>query len=132
MLQRIPPRILAYKNKNKQRRKHMNIINQSRELTKMEQYKLTKSKKAISVKDAVGLSINVDAWCIYEDHNQKDETVQVLAVMDTEGSVYTTVSEVFTRSFLDIVETFGDDMPPVEIIDGTTKSGRTYYDCTVE
>ena len=78
----------------------MNIINQSRELTKMEQYKLTKSKKAVSVKDAVGLSINVDAWCIYEDHNQKDEIVQVLAVMDVDGSVYTTVSDVFTMKSL--------------------------------
>lgn len=110
----------------------MKIINQSRELTTMEQYKLTKSKKSISVKDAVGLSLQVDAWAEYEDQNTKGEAVQVLSIMTTDGSVYTTVSEVFRRSFMDIVETFGDDMPPVEIIDGTTKAGRTYYDCTVE
>lgn len=111
----------------------MEILRKSKqELTAREQYKLTKNKKAISVKDAVGMQIKVNIWCQYQDQNQKGETVTVLAIMADDGEVYTTVSEVFTRSFFDIVDTFGEDLPEVVIIDGTTKSGRTYYDCTIE
>ena len=129
MMQRIPPRILAYKT-NKQRSKNMNIINQSRELTKMEIYKLTEGKKTISVKDAVGLTFRVDAWCEYEDQNEKGDKSHVLSILATDGCVYTTVSEVFRRSFMRILQVFGDDMPEIEIIDGESKNNRTYYDCT--
>ena len=111
----------------------MEILRKSKEeLTAREQYKLTKNKKSISVKDAVGMQIKVNLWCQYQDQNQKGEIVTVLAIMADDGEVYTTVSEVFTRSFFDIVDTFKDDLPEVVIIDGTTKSGRTYYDCTIE
>ena len=76
----------------------MNIINQSRELTKMEIYKLTEGKKTISVKDAVGLTFRVNAWCEYEDQNEKGDKSHVLSILATDGCVYTTVSEVFRRT----------------------------------
>lgn len=110
----------------------MNIINQSRELTKMELYKLTEGKKTVSVKDAVGLTFRVNAWCEYEDENERGDKSHVLSILATDGSVYTTVSDVFRRSFMRILKIFGDDLPEIEIeiLDGETKNGRTYYDCT--
>ena len=108
----------------------MNIINQSRELTKMEIYKLTEGKKTISVKDAVGLTFRVDAWCVYEDQNEKGDKSHVLSILATDGCVYTTVSEVFRKSFMRILQVFGDDLPEIEILDGESKNNRTYYDCT--
>lgn len=130
MVQRIPPRILAYKKTNKQRSKKMNIINQSGELTKMQLYKMTEGKKSISVKDAVGLTFRVWAWCEYEDQNERGDKSHVLSILATDGSVYTTVSDVFRRSFMRILEVFGDDLPEIEILEGQTKNNRTYYDCT--
>ena len=62
----------------------MNIINQSRELTKMELYKLTEGKKTISVKDAVGLTFRVDAWCEYEDQNERGDKSHVLSILATD------------------------------------------------
>ena len=111
----------------------MEIINKSRELTGREQYKLTKGKSAQSIKEAVGLTINVDLWCVYKDENQRKEEVEVLAIMDKEGQVYTTISDVFKRSFLDIVDEFKtEELPPIVVLEGTTRSGRTYVDCDIE
>ena len=111
----------------------MEIINKSRELTGREQHKLTKGKSAQSIKEAVGLTINVDLWCVYRDENQRKEEVEVLAVMDKEGQVYTTISDVFKRSFLDIVDEFKTEvLPPIVVLEGTTRSGRTYVDCDIE
>lgn len=108
----------------------MNIINQSRELTKMELYKMTEGKKSVSVKDSVGLTFRVDAWCEYEDENERGDKSHVLSILATDGSVFTTVSDVFRRSFMRILEVFGDDLPEIEILVGETKNNRTYYDCT--
>ena len=80
----------------------------------------------------VGLNINVTMWALYEDLNVKGESVEVLAMMDADGQVYTTISEVFKRSFFGIVEDFKDeDFPEITILEGTTKAGRSYVDCDI-
>lgn len=110
----------------------MNIIKTSRELNKKELYKLTKAPNSCSMTDAVGMTLKVDCWILYQDTNNKGETVEILAIMDGEGKVYTTISETFKRSFLeDICEIFDDpaEFPEIEIIEGTTKNGRTYINC---
>lgn len=111
----------------------MEILQKSKDLTGREQHKLTKGKTSQSIKEAVGLTINVDMWCIYTDENQRKEQVEVLSIMDKEGQVYTTISDVFKRSFLDIVDEFkNEDLPAIVVLEGSTRSGRTYVDCDIE
>ena len=111
----------------------MKILNASRELSKREEYKLTAGKGVQKIQDSTGLVIDVDIWAEYEDVNAKGETVKVLSIMDKDGSIYTTVSETFKRSFYQIVEKWaGEDLPGILVLEGSTKNGRTYYDCTIE
>lgn len=110
----------------------MEILQRSKEFTAREQHKLTKSKTAQSVREVVGVNLNVQMWALYVDTNVKGEDVEVLAMMDADGQVYTTISEVFKRSFMGIVEDFKDeDFPEIVILEGTTKAGRSYVDCDI-
>lgn len=110
----------------------MDILQRSKDFTAREQHKLTKSKTAQSVREVVGVNLNVTMWALYVDTNVKGEDVEVLALMDADGQVYTTISEVFKRSFFGIVEDFKDEeFPEIVILEGTTKAGRSYVDCDI-
>ena len=70
----------------------MEIISKSRELSKMEQYKLTRGNST-NAKDAVGTTIHPDAWCTYQEVNARGENVEILAILDHDGSVYSTCTD---------------------------------------
>lgn len=110
----------------------MKIIDKYGELTKQDLYKLTKGE-TVSVRDAVGVEFKVDKYVIYDDENSRGETVNILAIMDSNRTVYSTVSETFKQRFLDIVEIFGDELKetPILITEGTSKNGRQYASCTI-
>lgn len=111
----------------------MNIIKHSdKEFNKIDIYKMTKGE-TVSVRDAVGIEIKVDKYLLYEDVNTRGETVEILAVMADDRTVYSTVSETFKTRFFEIVEIFGEDLEqvPILITEGTSKSGRQYASCTV-
>ena len=110
----------------------MEIIKQSQEFTGAQRHKLTKGKNPVKVKDAVGLEIRVSMWVLYTDTDAKGEDFEVLSIMADDGTVYTTISETFKRSFFDILEDFaGEDLPDLVILEGTSKNNRTYYDCDI-
>lgn len=109
----------------------MKILEKSGDLSKRTMFKLTEGKNTTKVSDAVGMQIKVSCWLIYEDENARGETVEVLSIQGIDGDIYTTVSDVFKRSFERIVETFDDEDIEIVILDGLTKNGRTYYDCTI-
>lgn len=103
------------------------VTKASKELTKREQFKLTKSQQPILIKDLEdGVEITPDYWAIYED---TDKDTEVLSIVDTEGQVLSTISETFKKNFLDIADIFQDEDYTIKKISGTTKAGRSFVNC---
>ena len=84
------------------------------------------------MKDFVGASIDVYAYCIYTDFNSKDEKeVEVLSVMDEDGNVYATNSPTFKKDFMNIATLMDGEDFSVGITSGTSKAGREFITCTL-
>ena len=110
----------------------MTITKISKELTKKEAYKMTLDAGIKKMKDYVGSSIDVYAYCVYTDFNSKDnKEVEVLSVMDTDGSVYATNSATFKKDFLNIASLMEGEDFSVGITSGTSKAGRDFIACTL-
>lgn len=108
----------------------MRVINESRQDmdTKLV-YKLTKSKKNVSVKDLEdNTEISPADWLVYEDVNKNGEEVEILSILCKNGEVVTAQSPTFKESFFDMVEAFGNDFT-CQKISGKSKNGREYVDC---
>lgn len=108
----------------------------SRELTKVERYRLTLSPEIKTVQDLPdNTTINVVAFCEFNDVNEgTGEVSQLLGILDKDGSSYVTQSATFKRSFSDIADIFADgDNTEFAIrkISGQTKAGRPYVNCVL-
>lgn len=110
----------------------MNIINQSKEtFSPREVYKLTKEKSA-SLKDYVGVELNIQAWMIREDVNSKEEPVTVWSALLEDGTVVSTISDTFIRSFNDVLEVFGKEaLPEIIVTSDVSSKGRTFLQLTI-
>lgn len=109
----------------------MYIIKQSRELTAAEIYKMTKSAGINKVSENTGVTFEIDAYLIYEDEKE-DSISEILSILTTDGEVYATNSPTFQRELNDIVSIFEltkEALPPIKIVEGISKSGRTFYRC---
>ena len=110
----------------------MTITKTSKELTKKETYKMTLDPAIKKMKDFVGSSIDVYAFCMYTDFNSKDNAeVEVLSVMDKDGTVFATNSPTFKKDFMNIAEIMEDDEYSIGIISGTSNAGRDFITCTL-
>lgn len=113
----------------------MTIYNQSKEMSKMERYTLTKSPEISTVsKLADGEIMTVKMWIQYQDVNSKGETIDLLAFQTDTGEVYATQSQTFQNSFSDILDLFDDGRTAdftIKKISGTAKSGRDYINCVL-
>lgn len=111
----------------------MEIIKSSKEFNKRELYKLTKGDTE-SIQNAAGLVINLDCFIEYADVNQKGEEVEILAIMDKSGTVYSTISQTFKQRFYEIIDIFGtgEELPGIMVTEGRSKAGRSYMSCTIE
>lgn len=108
----------------------MTITKISKELNKKELYKMTMDAGIKKMKDYVGSSIDVYAYCIYTDFNSKDnKEVEVLSVMDTDGSVFATNSATFKKDFLNIATLMEGEDFSVGVASGTSKAGREFITC---
>lgn len=108
----------------------MTITKISKELNKKELYKMTMDAGIKKMKDYVGSSIDVYAYCIYTDFNSKDnKEVEVLSVMDTDGSVFATNSTTFKKDFLNIATLMEGEDFSVGVTSGTSKAGREFIAC---
>lgn len=108
----------------------------SRELTKVERYRLTLSPEIKTVQDlADGAVINVTAFCEFNDVNEETgEVAQLLGILDKDGTSYVTQSATFKRSFSDIADIFADEGESefsIRKISGTTKANRPYVNCVL-
>ena len=110
----------------------MTITKTSKELNKKETYKMTLDAGIKKMRDYVGAQIDVQAYCLYTDFNDKDEKeVEVLSVMDEDGAVYATNSVTFKRDFMNIVNLMDGEDFSIGITSGTSKAGREFITCTL-
>lgn len=120
----------------------MTITDKSRDFSKIETYKMTKSNDTISVKNLPdGAKLHVDGYLTYDDINSKGEEVHMLSVIGTMDGVdkpvvWTCQSPTFKTSFFDIWAIFnGDDsLESFTIVkrSGQSKAGRDFVECGVE
>lgn len=94
-------------------------------------YNLTMSPKMRQMRTLKGAILEIAAWAIYEDVDQKTGEVRpILSIQTPEGEVYGTNSATMQTDFLRMVDVFGDDgIGAVEIISGTSKAGREFITC---
>lgn len=110
----------------------MTITKISKELNKKELYKMTMDAGIKKMKDFVGASIEVYAYCVYTDFNSKDnKEVEVLSVMDTDGAVYATNSATFKKDFMNIATLMEGEDFSVGVTSGISKAGREFIACTL-
>ena len=112
------------------------VLNTSRELTKVEQYKMTLGREITVLKDVPdGTMIDVDAFCNYIDVKDDGSEVRLLSILDKDGQVYSCQSATFRRSFSDICDIMSDngiyDNFSIKKLSGVTKAGRPFIDCAL-
>lgn len=108
----------------------------SRELSKVERYRLTLSPEIKTVQDLPDDEvINVVAYCTFNDVNEETgEVAQLLGILDKDGKSYVTQSATFKRSFSDIADIFADEGESefsIRKISGVTKANRPYVNCVL-
>lgn len=87
----------------------LNIIETSRNFSKVEEYLLTVSPATVSIKDiADGEVIPVDGYMIYEK-DTNDGLTEILSIITPDKQVYACQSQTFKRSFREITEIIGTD-----------------------
>ena len=118
----------------------MEIIKSSGELTKKELYKLTKDSNSRKMTEATGGALDVAAWAYYTDYRigkggeKTDEEQEALSILTVEDEVFSTISPSFIRTFMDIVETFGEKLDGVRVVVnmGESKNGRQFIKAGIE
>ena len=108
----------------------MRIIEQSRELSKKEIYKMTLDAGIESMKNVEdGMLIDVDAVVTFEDEKKDGELVTITSIMAHDGNVFAFQSSTFRNSLINIMEIMEGE--PFSIIkeSGETKSGRSFINC---
>lgn len=110
------------------------IKEQSREFTEVEQYLMTVSPVIVSVKDVPdGEHITVDGTLIFTDIKESTgEEVEVLSIITTDKQVYSCQSATFKRSIKDIQTIMKGKPFTVIKLSGKTKAGRAYINCALD
>ena len=99
--------------------------------SKKTRYDLTMSPKMGNMKSLKGSTLEVAAWCKYEDLDSKiGELRPILTIRTPEGEVYGTNSATFIADFEAMTDMFGPGgVDVLEIISGTSKAGREFITC---
>lgn len=123
----------------------MTIVNKSRNFSAPETYKLTKDARIEKLSDHEGELLTVTGFILYEDTKEVlddgkliEKTVTILSLELEEGKPVATNSATAIRSFGDILEIYSDagqENPyplSLVVVSGKAKSGRKYYDLSLE
>lgn len=105
----------------------------SETLTHMQMHLLVKSTAALSINTLDNDTIIIPtAWVYYTDTNVTGNQVQVLSILDEDGTIYRTTSPSFYREFSDIFAAAKEDKLEkyaIKKTSGVSRSGRTYLMC---
>lgn len=94
--------------------------------SKKEIYRITHAKNATQMKELEdGAIIDPVNFILYTDENQKGEENTVLAIVDSIGDIFTTISATLRNDFLEMVENFDLDFQCMKT-SGLTKAGREF------
>lgn len=99
----------------------------SRELNKVEIYRMTLDNSITSCKDLPDdYEIEVDAWLEYEDEKENGKIEEIFAILATDGAVYACTSKTFARNVLEIDNVFDGATYTIIKKSGTTKAGKQF------
>ena len=99
----------------------------SRDLTKVEKYRMTLDNDIKSCKDVEdGTIIEVDAFCEFEDCKDNGDVETVFSILATDGTVYAATSKTFARNVREIADIFDGEAFSIVKKSGTTKSGKAF------
>lgn len=109
------------------------ITSTTKEFTAVERYLMTTAPTIKTVKTlSDGDVINVAGYIEFTDEKDDGTTAELMSVITTDNTVYSTQSVTFKRSIKDI-ETVMQGFPfPVKKISGLSKAGRKYVDCVLD
>lgn len=109
------------------------VTNQTKEFTPIEKYLMTTAPTIKSVKNlSDGDVINVEGYIEFTDEKDDGTTAELMSIIDTDNTVFSTQSATFKRSIKDI-ETVMQGFPfPVKKISGQSKAGRSFVDCVLD
>ena len=101
-------------------------------LDKRSVYKMVKSAEVQKMTDAAGSELEVVAYVIYDDmDNKTGEIKEVVTIATADGELFGTISSTFIREFKDIINYFDGDAGNIKVISGTSKGGREFITCSV-
>lgn len=106
-------------------------------LRKRDIYKFVDDPDIVAVKNAVGTVLTPDAFVVYRDTQTisgEEKEVEIIAIRDREtGTVFASNSKYLREEFIKIMDNYldPDDPEPVliELVEGTSKAGRSYKTC---
>ena len=84
------------------------------------------------LKEFDGDILDVANYIVYNDVNADGEMFTCVSIKDNDGIIWTTNGATFVRefmSFIEAVETCGEELNSIKIVDGTSKKGRTFRTC---
>lgn len=94
-------------------------------MDKITRYNLMKGNGADSLKNAVGSTLEIGAYII----NELDDENLKLSLATLDGEMFVSTSQPCIKDFTDIVDAFGEELPPIEFLEGTSKKGRRFLSC---
>lgn len=99
----------------------------SRDLSKVERYRMTLDNDIMSCKDIEdGTVIEVDAYCEFEDSKDNGDVETVFSILATDGTVYAATSKTFARNVREIADIFDGETFSIVKKSGTTKAGKAF------
>lgn len=109
------------------------VTNQTKEFTSIEKYLMTTAPTIKTVKTLQdGDVIIVAGYLEFVDEKNDGTKVELMSIITTDNSVFSTQSDTFKRSIKDI-ETVMQEFPfPVMKISGQSKAGRKFVDCVLD
>lgn len=125
----------------KERNYRAEIINSSRELTAIERVKFKDTSDCIKLDEAlengVELKIVVDSYVVLQIHNENsdDKEYNSYIIIDKEGRKYSTGSQSFFTSFMDIMDELEEVDEEWELkiykVESKNYKGKFFISCSV-
>lgn len=126
---------------NKERNYRAEIIDSSRELTAIEKVKFKDTSDCIKLDEVLNeveqIKIEVDSYVVLKIHNDNsdDKEYNTFIIIDKEGNKYSTGSNSFFNSFMDIMDELEDVEDRWELkiykVESKNYKGKFFISCSV-